>query len=129
MKKILIIDDDEEMCSELAEMLRAEGGFEVHTVFDGLDGRKALESNSYDVVVLDLKLPGLNGYQVLKSVRSKGQRIKILVLSGRPMSGSLVDQLANQKDEEDMVLALADKVMNKPFLPEDLLEVVKILSQ
>ncbi len=129
MKRILIIDDDEEMCAELGEVLNGEGCFEVEAVFDGDSGRRSIEKNAYDVIILDLKLPKLNGYEVLKNVRQAARPVKVLVLSGRPLSGPLLNQDENRKkDEEEMILALADAVMNKPFMIDIFLAQVKGLA-
>jgi DNA-binding response OmpR family regulator len=70
MLRLLLIDDDEELCAELRELLEIEG-FHVDTAFDGLQGLGNLQKGKYHIVVLDLKLPGLNGYEVLKTARKR----------------------------------------------------------
>src|SRR5579862_3824794 len=81
MLKLLLIDDDEELCTELKELLEKEG-FKVDIAFDGLQGLSHLQKSQYHLVVLDLKLPKLNGYEVLKSARKIVGSLKVLVLSG-----------------------------------------------
>ncbi len=123
---VLIIDDDEEMCAELKEILTDEG-YEVRLASDGHQGKEILIKGSYDAVILDLKLPGLNGYQVLKSAREHGCRAKIIVLSGRPLGPTPLNDLQDPAQaEEEKILSQADLVMNKPVDVAALLEKVRI---
>jgi len=125
--KILLIDDDEELCSELKEVLTAEG-FEVDASFDGLHGLSLLRQKKYHMIILDLRLPGLNGYKVLKSIRSEFKELKVLVLSGRPLGEPILQEDGVSQDEEEKTLHLADGVVNKPCRVDALLEKIKALS-
>lgn len=127
MKRILIIDDDEEMCAELGQMFLREG-FEVETACDGKSGLRLIESDRHHVVILDLKLPGFNGFEVLRIVRQKGRLLKVVVLSGRPMDTPLTDGVLPTRQEEEQALLLADAVMNKPFRVHELLTKVRELT-
>jgi DNA-binding response OmpR family regulator len=124
MLKILIIDDDEELCAELSEVLEAEG-FKVDTALDGLQGLRSLQEKQYQIIILDLKLPGINGYGVLKDIRKTVTSIKVLVLSGRPLGDPLLKEDGVSQDEEEKVLTMADLVINKPFMIENFLQKVK----
>jgi CheY-like chemotaxis protein len=124
MRKLLLIDDDEELCAELGEILEAEG-FKVDIALDGLQGLRNLREKQYQMVILDLKLPGLNGYGVLKSIRKTSSSLKVLVLSGRPLGGPLLNEDGVSQDEEEKVLNLADFIINKPFMVENLIQKVK----
>ena len=126
MLKILLIDDDEELCTELAQVLEGEG-FKVDVVFDGLQGLNFLQKSLYKIVILDLKLPGLTGYRVLKDIRKKFKSIKVLVLSGRPLGDPLLQEDGVLQEEEE-VLNMADFVINKPFKIDDLIQKIKILA-
>ena len=127
MLKLLLIDDDEELCAELAQVL-AEEGFEVDMAFDGLIGLRHLQERQYHIIVLDLKLPGLNGYGVLKGIRKTVKPLKVLVLSGRPLGEPLLKEDGVSQDEEEKVLNMADIVINKPFMVENLLQKIKGLA-
>ena len=127
MLKLLLIDDDEELCAELVEVLEREG-FSVDTALDGLQGFHDLEERRYQIVILDLKLPGLNGYGVLKGIRKVARPVKVLVLSGRPLGEPLLQEDGVSKDEEEKILEMADAVMNKPFMVKDFIQKVKELS-
>ena len=127
MLKLLLIDDDEELCAELEEVLKAEG-FQVDIALDGLQGLKYLRERQYQVIILDLKLPELNGYGVLKSIRKTMSPVKVLVISGRPLGDALLKEDGVTQDDEEKVLTLADVVINKPFLVENLIQKIKTLS-
>jgi len=125
--KLLLIDDDEELCAELTQVLVAEN-FEVDVVFDGIQGLRHLQERQYQIIILDLRLPGLNGYGVLKGIRKKVKYLKVLVLSGRPLGEPLLKEYGVSQDEEEKVLNMADLVINKPFMVENFIKKVKELS-
>ena len=125
--KLLLIDDDEELCAELREILEAEG-FKVDTAFDGRKGLQLLQARLYHLIVLDLKLPGINGYGVLKDIRKNAQPVKVLVLSGKPLGKPLLKEDRFHQDEEESILKMADAVMNKPFMVEALIQKIKTLA-
>lgn len=128
MLKLLLIDDDEELCLELRELLEKEG-FKVNTAFDGVQGLKCLQNEQYHLVVLDLKLPKLSGYEVLKSAKKSSQAVRVLVLSGRPLGEPLLKEDGVSQDEEGKVLSMADGVINKPFVVENFVQKVKELAE
>lgn len=80
--KILIVDDDEEFAALVAEYLVAEGGFTVAMEHDGRSGAEAASTGGFDVIVLDVGLPGLNGFEVLKRVRESVDT-PVLMLTAR----------------------------------------------
>ena len=77
-KKILIIEDEKPLAHALELKLSREG-YDVHVVFTGEDGLKEIQKNGYALVLLDLILPGMDGFAVLEQV--KGQSKNIIVLS------------------------------------------------
>ena len=110
-----------------AQVLEAEG-FKVDIALDGLQGLQYLQEKQYQIIILDLKLPGLNGYEVLKSIRKTDKPLKVLVLSGRPLGEPLLKEDGVSQDEEEKVLNMADLVINKPFMVENFLQKVKELA-
>jgi DNA-binding response OmpR family regulator len=126
VKKILIIDDDEEMCAELSEILRSEG-YEVSFVNDGIEGRDLALKNIYGLLLLDLKIPGINGFDILKEIKNKKPDLKVMVLSGRPNSKELKEYVGNYNEKEENILNMADAFMNKPFDVNVVLETIKKL--
>ena len=103
-------------------------GFKVDVAFDGLQGLQYLQEKQYQIIILDLKLPGLNGYGVLKGIRKTVKPLKVMVLSGRPLGEPLLKEDGVSQDEEEKVLNMADLVINKPFMVENFIQKVKALA-
>lgn len=118
----MIIDDDEEMCEELVEILEDEG-FYVKAVFNGMTGKKNLEKEDFDILLLDIKIPGLSGFEILKDSKQKGKKIEFIVLTGRPIN-EVITKYGNKLDKEEELLKFAKVVINKPFKVEYLLRII-----
>jgi DNA-binding response OmpR family regulator len=127
-KKILIIDDDEEMCSEITDILR-DTGYYVMNANDGIKGAQMLGEDSYDILLLDLKVPNLSGYEILKMIRERKISVKVLVMTGRPNLQNIQRELSPAELEEEKVLKTAGRVIQKPFMIEDLIDAVEKLSR
>ncbi|MGH9943437.1 MAG: response regulator [Pyrinomonadaceae bacterium] len=108
MEKILVVDDDVELCELVVEYLAPEG-FNVETVDDGLEGVERALANDYAIIVLDVMLPSINGFEVLRRLRARS-RTPVLMLTAR---GADVDRIVG--------LELgADDYLPKPFNPREL---------
>ena len=108
MKRILIIDDDRELCELVSEFVEAEG-FSVDAVHDGERGFRQASSSDYSLVLLDVMLPGANGFEILRRLRRQSQ-IPVLMLTARG-------------DDVDRIVGLeigADDYLPKPFNPREL---------
>ncbi|GAA4361707.1 response regulator [Kangiella marina] len=108
MVKLLIADDDTELCQLLQEYLSQEG-FDITLAHDGESAAKLILNDTFDLMVLDVMLPNLNGFDVLKEVRKESQ-IPILMLTARG-------------DEIDRIVGLelgADDYIGKPCNPREL---------
>ena len=79
--KILVVDDEKKFAGVLAERLRLRG-FDVTPVFDGTSALTRLQGEHFDGMVLDLRLPDMDGIQVLKQTRERLPGVRIVVLSG-----------------------------------------------
>ncbi|MCP9496301.1 MAG: response regulator [Pyrinomonadaceae bacterium MAG19_C2-C3] len=88
MERVLVIDDDVELCELVAEYLEPEG-FDVDVADDGLEGVGRALAGDYAIIVLDVMLPGINGFEVLRRVRAKS-RTPVLMLTAR---GADVDRI------------------------------------
>ena len=108
MDRILVIDDDVELCSLVAEYLEPEG-FEVEAVYDGKLGLEKALSEEHLIVVLDVMLPSMNGFDVLRQLR-KASKIPVLLLTAR---GEDVDRIVGLEIG-------ADDYLPKPFNPREL---------
>jgi len=125
-KKILMIDDDEELCEETSEIL-IDQGYRVTTAFNGLTGKRLIEKYDYDILILDVKMPGLSGLDILQSVKEQNRELKVVILTGKPLSRELPEE-RSRKDREEEILKLADAIIGKPFHIEVLLDKIKELS-
>lgn len=110
MEKILIIDDDKDMCQLLSDIVRSEG----HTFLTAHDGRTALkEIRTYapDLVLLDIKLPGMNGMEVLKEVKAIDEKLNVIMLTG----------YGEIKDAVKAIKLGAFDYITKPFENDDII--------
>src|SRR5499433_515261 len=115
MDRILIVDDDFELCSLVTEYLAPEG-FRVESVHDGETGLQRALSGSYLMVVLDVMLPGMSGFDVLRRLRATS-RIPVLLLTAR---GEDVDRIVGLEIG-------ADDYLPKPFNPRELVARIRAI--
>ncbi len=115
MERILIVDDDVELCALVKEYLGAEE-FQVDAVHSGHDGLEHALSGDYDLVVLDVMLPGKNGLDVLRELRQHSQ-VPVLILTAR---GEDVDRIVGLEIG-------ADDYLPKPFNPRELLARIRAI--
>lgn len=80
--RILIAEDEKKLCLSIAEGLKLDG-YAVDVCFNGLDALEQVQVEPYDLVILDLNLPGLDGLEVLKALRQSHPDLKVLILSAR----------------------------------------------
>ncbi|WP_405102486.1 response regulator transcription factor [Oceanobacillus sp. FSL H7-0719] len=115
-QRILIVDDEKPIVTLLKYNLE-KAGFSTDEAYDGLEAVRKAESNNYDLIVLDLMLPELDGIEVCKQLRNNKIETPILMLTA--------------KDEEfDKVLGLelgADDYLTKPFSPKEVIARIKAI--
>ncbi|MFD7893633.1 response regulator transcription factor [Streptomyces sp. NPDC059743] len=102
--RLLIVEDEKRLAVSLAKGLRAEG-FAVDVVHDGLEGLHRAGEGVYDLVVLDIMLPGMNGYRVCAALRAAGNDVPILMLTAKD----------GEYDEAEGLDTGADDYLTKPF--------------
>ena len=113
MSRILIIEDETSI-AELEKDYLTLSGFDVDIIHDGENGLKAAMSGEYDLLILDLMLPGVDGFEICRTVREE-QNLPIIMVSAK-------------KDDIDKIRGLglgADDYMTKPFSPSELVARVK----
>jgi|SRR5215216_398225 len=115
MNRILIVDDDLDLCELLGKYLRREG-FKVEMVHNGRLGVERALSGDYALVVLDVMLPGLNGFDALSSIRSKSS-LPVVMLTAR---GNDLDRIAGLEMG-------ADDYLQKPFNPRELIARIRAI--
>lgn len=116
--RILLVEDEKRMAQALCEILRLEK-YEIDHCANGPDGLAAIESGIYDIVILDIMLPGMNGYEIAKRVRSKGIATPILMLTAK----------AELDDKVTGLDSGADDYLTKPFMTKELLARLRALGR
>ena len=116
--RILLVEDEKRMAQALCEILRLEK-YEVDHYANGSEGLAAIESNIYDIVILDVMLPGMNGYEIAKTARSKGIVTPILMLTAK----------AELDDKVTGLDSGADDYLTKPFMTKELLARLRALGR
>ena len=114
--RLLLIEDERKVANVIARGLRAER-FAVDVAYDGNKGWEMVSGVDYDLIVLDLMLPGLNGTELLRRLRRNGGKAAVLVLTARDATGDKVENFE----------AGADDYLTKPFAFAELLVRVKAL--
>ena len=118
MAAILIVEDDKMTNDVICDYL-CDAGHMVYQAFDGTEALKRMEEEEVELVILDIMLPGLDGFQVLKRMRAAGKQTPVLFLSAKG-------------DTEDIVEGLdsgADDYMVKPFVFKELLARIKVMTR
>ena len=116
--RILLVEDEKRMAQALCEILRLEK-YEVDHYVNGLDGLAAIESDIYDIIILDVMLPGMNGFEIAKRVRSQGIATPILMLTAK----------AELDDKVTGLDSGADDYLTKPFMTKELLARLRALGR
>ncbi|NGO76129.1 response regulator transcription factor [Streptomyces sp. YC504] len=102
--RLLIVEDEKRLAVSLAKGLTAEG-YAVDVVHDGLEGLHMAAENPYDLLILDIMLPGMNGYRVCSTLRAAGNDVPILMLTAKD----------GEYDEAEGLDTGADDYLTKPF--------------
>ncbi|MGW7246449.1 response regulator transcription factor [Streptomyces decoyicus] len=102
--RLLIVEDEKRLALSLAKGLMAEG-YAVDVVHDGLEGLRLATADGYDLIVLDIMLPGMNGYRVCAALRAAGHDVPVLMLTAKD----------GEYDEAEGLDTGADDYLTKPF--------------
>ncbi len=116
--RALVVEDERELATQLSRMLR-DAGYAVDVSHDGEDGQHLGETEPYDVVVLDIGLPTVDGLTVLGHWRARGLTVPVLVLTAR----------GTWREKVSGLRAGADDYLAKPFEAEELLARVEALTR
>ncbi len=88
--KLLILDDEKDFVESLAERLSLRD-FKVKTAFNGEDALKIMEENEFDVIILDVQMPGMDGIEALKRIKETNQLAHVLMLTGHATVQTAID--------------------------------------
>lgn len=114
--KILIVEDEKRLADSLKTLLEGKG-FDVETVYDGENGSAYAELGIYDLLILDVMMPGMDGYELARRVRSRRCSTPILMLTAR----------SSIEDRIEGLNAGADYYLTKPFDTRELLACINAL--
>jgi CheY-like chemotaxis protein len=120
MLRILLIDDDEAVRKATTILLEAHG-FEVATTPDGQSGSDAIRAGAFDLAIIDLFMPGIDGLQTIKAVRQHNARIAIIATSGSGFGGL---RPSSPNFEAQAMEAGANATLYKPFRSRDLRQAI-----
>ena len=115
---ILVIEDEAQLCSSIAEGLRLDG-YEVDTCMDGNEGLDLCLTEPFDLVLLDLNLPGMDGLSILQQLRAENSSTPVIILSARTQIQDKVEGLESG----------GDYYLTKPFDFQELLAVVHVMTR
>jgi DNA-binding response OmpR family regulator len=116
--KLLVVEDDRTVGQFIRRGLE-EAQYQADLVVDGMEGLRLISGGLYDLVILDLRLPGMTGLEVLRTLRDRGNTTPVLVLTAQDAVGQKVEALR----------AGADDYVTKPFSFEEVLARVEALSR
>lgn len=114
--KILLVEDEKLLADSLKTLLENKG-FQVETAYDGITGEEYAQLGVYDLLILDVMMPGLNGYELARAVRAKRVSTPILMLTAR----------SSVEDRIEGLNAGADYYLTKPFDTRELLACINTL--
>jgi two-component system, OmpR family, copper resistance phosphate regulon response regulator CusR len=115
-RRILLVEDEQKIANTL-KMGLTEAGYDVEVAYDGLIGWKLFQARSFDLVVLDINLPGMNGYDLCKNIRGKNAQVPVIMLTA----------LSTLSDKIEGYDAGADDYILKPFEFKELLMKIRVL--
>jgi len=113
---ILIVEDEKKIADTL-QLGLSEHGYEAEVAYDGIIGLKIFESGHFDLIVLDINLPGMNGYELCKLIRKSNEQVPVLMLTS----------MSRMNDKVEGYEAGADDYLVKPFEFRELLLKIRVL--
>jgi len=115
-KKILLVDDDGLILRMLSEILKEEG-LEADMAADGEEALEKIEGQSYALVICDVRMPGMDGFEVLQKIKDKYRKTKVILMTG----------YTDDYDISDALILGADDYLTKPFDDSKVILAVKNL--
>jgi excisionase family DNA binding protein len=117
-KKVLVVDDDKNMANSIQRVLRNTGNFEIEIAYNGFDAGRKFISFDPDLVILDIRMPGMDGYEVAKNIKETSPNpIKIIAISA----------FFEQEVKNKIMKCGADICLDKPFNSDALTKAIKEL--
>lgn len=119
MTNVLVVEDEVGLANAICKLLELSGEYQAKTVADGSLGYEEAMSGDYDIVVLDIMLPGMDGFEIVHRMRENGNTVPTIMLTAR---NSITDKV-------DGLDAGADDYMTKPFEMDELLARLRVMTR
>ena len=103
--RVLIIEDEIRLAKNISQILIERENYAIDLSYDGVDGLHLIQTNPYDLIILDLMLPGMHGLDILRNIRAKGRQTPVLILTACDTSSDIIKGLD----------AGSDDYLTKPF--------------
>ena len=118
-KRILIVDDDKSMVDSIQRLLKRENKYDLEVAYDGFEAGQKFITHKPDLVILDIRMPRVDGYKLCSAMRNnpENKSVKILIISG----------LIEIKDKNKIIKLGADDYLEKPFEGKQLKEKIAVL--
>ncbi len=113
--KILLVDDDRDMCESLSDVLTLDSNYNVSYTTDPLQALEMVKKGDFDLIIIDYKMPQMNGVELLKRIKEVKADVVIFMLTAF-ISNELIEQAKKEG---------ADKVLSKFIWPDEILKYVK----
>jgi DNA-binding NtrC family response regulator len=108
-KRVLVVDDEEKVCRSIRQAL-VRDGYDIEVAFSGEEALRMEKAKTYDVMVVDLMMPGLSGLDLLRSIKAVNPAVQVIMVTGYP----------TMKNTLQAMQIGAFDFLPKPFLPSDL---------
>lgn len=114
--KILLVDDEEDL-AETQKMFLEEAGYKVDIAKDGLEAMEKIYENQYDLILLDIAIPEINGYQVLRMIKNEPlyKDVPVVMVTAKTLKA----------DKFRSIETGADEYLTKPYSPDELISIVR----
>lgn len=131
--RILVVEDEKEIADGISKILE-KNGYQVDCVYDGLSGLDAIYSNIYDLILLDIMLPEINGFDIIKEVRAEGVSTPIIVLTAKSQTDDKIfglntgadDYITKPFDGGELLARIAARVRNHAEIKDGRISVFDI---
>lgn len=114
-QKILLVDDDRDMCESLADVLSLDSEYNVNFTTDPIQALEMVKAEDYSLIIIDYKMPGMNGIDLLKRIKANKPASTVFMLTAF-ISNELIEQAKKEG---------ANKVLSKFIWPDEILKFIK----
>ena len=117
MKRVLVIDDNPTIVELIKYAINLQGAYQVSVAYDGVQGLESIRAERPDCVIIDVKMPRLDGYQLVRCLRDDARTVDIPLI--------ILSALARAEDQMTGMLSGVDEYLTKPFRPSALNEAIE----